>query len=184
MKKILFFMIFTVAFTAYANAEFYVSGKVAYTHLDTEIDGGIVDFSLGGSDGISGYFAGGYALNFNEKVTGRAEFEYGVTGLINSHELYKDAIRHNFMFNFYGDVTTGTIFTPFLGAGLGGSLIENNIISTSGFILGATIGVGIKVIENLSIDVGYKLSGFINKDYYIEYNDIVHDLYLTPTYKS
>ena len=133
---------------------------------------------------VGGKWAVGVSANVLEKAALRAELEYGDTsasytefsgrdnGDPHSNEDRAGQIDSKTLFlNFYFDIDTGTIFTPYIGAGLGvhNAALDYNFKSgrysipetrTSDwkFAWNVGAGVGVRVTQNLTLDLGYRYS--------------------------
>jgi opacity protein-like surface antigen len=57
------------------------------------------------------------------------------------------------MGNAYLDWANDSMFTPYLGAGVGYNWVDNN---ANGMVLGVAAGVALNINENLVIDTGYR----------------------------
>jgi opacity protein-like surface antigen len=60
--------------------------------------------------------------------------------------------------NAYLDLETGTMFTPYVGAGLGWGWVDGSGAASDddGVALGAAAGVAVDLTDNLAIDAGYR----------------------------
>jgi opacity protein-like surface antigen len=60
--------------------------------------------------------------------------------------------------NAYLDLDTGTMFTPYVGAGIGWGWVDGSGAASDedGLALGAAAGVAVGLTDNLAIDAGYR----------------------------
>lgn len=172
----------------------YASFKASHSAIDADV----FDYD----NALGGKWAVGVSANVLEKAALRAELEYGDTsasyteysgrdnGDPHSNEDRAGQIDSKTLFlNFYFDIDTGTIFTPYIGAGLGvhNAALDYNFKSgrysipetrTSDwkFAWNVGAGVGVRVTQNLTLDLGYRYSdlgsfGMTAGLYYDDYNE-------------
>lgn len=154
----------------------YASFKASHSAIDADV----FDYD----NALGGKWAVGVSTNVLERAALRAELEYGDTsasytefsgrynGDPHSNEDRAGQIDSKTLFlNFYFDIDTGTIFTPYIGAGLGvhNAALDYNFKSgrysipetrTSDwkFAWNVGAGVGVRVTQNLTLDLGYRYS--------------------------
>ena len=182
MKKISSLML-TVAImvlctsTAYANTGLYLGAKAGVNA------GSVNDVSTTNMLGNTSYdsttfatsFSAGYDFDSNFAVPVRAEVEYVMLGDINgrdarwSNNLDMTFETNALMLNVYYDFNTGTMFTPYIGAGLGlayseidvdglhnGILIDGDNDNGTELAWSIGLGLGFEITESLTIDAGYR----------------------------
>jgi opacity protein-like surface antigen len=127
----------------YTMSSWYIRGDMGASWLswDGKDDGG---FAIGG--GV------GYQFNENLRADVRADWAgtYGIGG-------GRDLDVTTVLGNLYFDIPTGTMLTPYLGAGAGygwGSVDGGS--DKDGFAYALMAGVGVDLTDNLTADVGYR----------------------------
>lgn len=118
----------------------YFRGDVGYSALEWkggDDDGGWI---VGGGIGyrITDYFRTDLTLDW------AGNYDVG-TG--------NDLATTTVMGNGYFDFANDTMFTPYVGAGLGYSWVDNN---PNGMALGLAAGVAVDLSENIAVDAGYR----------------------------
>lgn len=119
----------------------YFRGDVGYSALEWsggDDDGGWV---AGGGIGyrISDYFRTDLTLDW------AGDYDVGAGG---------DLSTTTVMGNAYFDWANETAFTPYVGAGVGYSWVDNN---PNGLTLGLAAGVAVDLTDNIALDAGYRL---------------------------
>lgn len=170
--------LFCLLFAVNASAEVlpYVSLKASDTKVKTD------DFSYDSAMGAK--WAVGASVWENKIGSLRTELEYGSTSASyyffsgkdqgNAHDNEDRSSQletDTFLLNLYFDVHTGTIFTPYIGAGIGVTNASMDYNFKSGrysipesrfadwkmsWNVGA--GVGVALTKNLTLDFGYRYS--------------------------
>lgn len=92
---------------------------------------------------------GGAGYKFNDNL--RADLRGDYAGVGNSDNYFGTVLG-----NFYFDIPTSTIMTPYLGAGVGYGWAEADHGKTDGVAVAAMAGVEVSLTDNLSADVGYR----------------------------
>jgi opacity protein-like surface antigen len=166
---------FTVVEAQAVDLTPYTSVKAAYTAIKTK------DFDYDKS--LNSKLAVGVEADVSKAGILRAELEYSdtsasyytYTGTVASggtnEEASSKAENKTLLLNAYFDIKTGTVFTPYIGAGFGAnnSSLEANFISGNYSVPVSTVsgwkpawnigaGVGIKVAKTLTLDIGYRYS--------------------------
>lgn len=165
-------------FAADASAEVlpYMSLKAADTKVKN--DAFSYDSALGAK------WAVGASVYENKIGSLRTELEYGSTSASyyfysgkdagNQHDNEDRASKldsDSFLFNMYFDIHTGTVFTPYVGAGIGVTnasmdynfksgrySIPESRVSDWKLSWNVGAGVGVAVTKNLTLDLGYRYS--------------------------
>jgi len=128
----------------YAAMGFYLRGDIGWSFL--QWSGGSDDSALAAGIG-AGY-------KFNDQI--RADLRYDWAG---SYDIAPGAEMDvsTVLGNLYFDIPTDTVFTPYLGAGVGygwGTVKGGGDKDGMAFALMA--GTGINLSDNIDIDVGYR----------------------------
>lgn len=145
---------FSAAQAADANA--YVPSEVATTSgFYLRGDAGASFLNWSGGDDDTSYVAGGgfgYQFNDNFRADVTAEFS-GNYSVAPGAKLDTTII----LGNAYFDLKNDTMFTPYVGGGLGyGYAQGSGINDDSGFAAGLAAGVSVDMTTNLALDVGYR----------------------------
>lgn len=123
----------------------YLRADLGWSFL--QWDGGADDEALVGSAGI------GYQLNDNLRadITLEKSGDYNVGG---GGSLSTTAVMGNAYFDWAND----TMFTPYIGAGVGYGWVDGvgGVADDSGIALGLAAGVSADLTSNIAIDVGYR----------------------------
>jgi opacity protein-like surface antigen len=121
-------------------------------------DAGWSALEWSGGDDDSGWTVGGgigYRLSdyFRSDLTldWAGDYNTGVGG---------DLSATSVMGNAYFDLANDTIFTPYIGAGVGYAWVDNN---PNGVALGLNAGVAVDLSDNLALDVGYRFRDVMSK---------------------
>lgn len=207
MKKLILICVFTFLFSSHAFADFYFSAKAGYSLINGSYnEPGFSDGNINDS-GIKGAFALGGSFNLSI-ISFRIEFEYDISDKFKTDNIvpvakeYRgyninailDSQRHTFSTNIYLDFNVIPVIKPYIGVGIGYTLMDNNVTvkgtipkysengyysvndttyidSTdsffgSGISANFILGIGIKLHRHIIVDIGYKLH---------YYNDISGD---------
>lgn len=128
-------------------SNFYLRGDLGWSWLDTKESSQSV-FLLGG----------GVGYRFNDHLRTDARIDYAGIGA-----------DHDFgsvLGNVYFDIPTGSVVTPYVGAGLGYGWSNDNGDNESGVTYALMAGVEVNITDNISADVGYRFRQIINSDTY------------------
>ena len=126
----------------------YLRGDAGWSWLNTDHDSGST-VVLGG--GV------GYQLNDNLRADLRGDY----AGVGNSNEFFTTVLG-----NVYFDIPTSTILTPYVGAGIGYGWSDSRDDNEDGVAFGLMAGVGFRLTDNLTADVGYRYRQIISTDVY------------------
>jgi opacity protein-like surface antigen len=157
----------------------YASVKAAHTSIKNKDK----DLGFNYDKSLNSKLAVGVEADVSKAGLLRAELEYSdtsasyytYTGTAASGGTNADASskteNKTLLLNAYFDVKTGTVFTPYIGAGFGvnNSSLEGNFISGRYSVPVSTVsgwkpawnigaGVGIKIAKALTLDIGYRYS--------------------------
>jgi opacity protein-like surface antigen len=104
-------------------------------------------WTVGGGIGyrISDYFRTDMTLDW------AGDYDTGAGGNLSSTTV---------MGNAYFDLANDTMFTPYVGAGVGYAWVANN---PNGVALGLNAGVAVDLTDNLALDVGYRFRDVMSK---------------------
>lgn len=129
----------------------YLRGDIGWSFLDSDI-GRKNDNAFTGGGGVGYRFSN----NFRGDVTADYSGNYNVGG--NKLDAW------TLLGNAYVDIPISDTVVPYLGAGAGyGWYDGTHGYSEDGFTVAAMAGVGFKVSENMTLDVGYRFrDGFID----------------------
>jgi OmpA-OmpF porin, OOP family len=143
---------------------YYVTGGAGLNFLeDADTGNTTYQYDAGGM----GLGALGYQFGNGFRVEGEVAYRAsGISGASNGGAS-GEANAASLMANGFYDLNTGTKFTPYVGAGLGGALVtfdnvsipgSSNRIDDSDIALAyqAMAGVGYQLDRNLKLDVGYR----------------------------
>lgn len=188
MRKVLYMMALVAALAMPLASQAQAAGMyITPKFLDSLQNTG----SVGGSDGLSsqtwntvgGAIAAG--LNFRDYsevgVPIRMELEYATRTTLKSEWNASLGGRvgvksswqvQTFQVNGYWDIETGTALTPYIGAGIGASYIDQSMTSGPGWARHSTqdsnwglawnvgAGVAYAITDNLALDLQYRFAGF------------------------
>ncbi len=122
-------------------------------YLRGDVGGSFLKWS-GGSDDESFVAGGGIGYQYNEMF--RTDLTVDFTGdykIAPGAEISTTTILGNAYLDFAND----TMFTPYIGAGVGYGWVNGKGTSDKdGLALGAAAGVSLDLTSNLAIDVGYR----------------------------
>ena len=102
---------------------------------------------------------GGVGYKFNDHLRTDARVDYA--GIGNSNHDFGSVLG-----NVYFDIPTGSVFTPYVGAGLGYGWSDDHGDNESGVTYALMAGVEVTLTDNISADVGYRFRQIINSDTY------------------
>jgi opacity protein-like surface antigen len=123
-------------------------------YLRGDIGGSFLEWS-GGEDDKAFVAGGGIGYQFNDNfrmdVTGDFSGDYQIAP---GAEISTMTVLGNGYFDFAND----TMFTPYIGAGVGYGWVNGKGLAADrdGLALGAAAGVAVDLTSNLAIDVGYR----------------------------
>ncbi len=193
MKKVVLFFIVSMFFVANANAEVYLSAKAGFSFIQGDYEEkGIGEFSFKDYNIPKGSFEVGYKADLS-KFGIRVGLEYDIydkmesdevnvtTNLINGYDIYAylEGQRHSVHANFYLDFKTPINISPYIGLGVGASIIDGSAYAGSkkanvkvgpydetytGASIQAMLGFAVILTENIAVDFGYKLNYFIKPE--------------------
>jgi opacity protein-like surface antigen len=129
-------------------SSFYLRGDMGWSWLSTKED-----------DGSTFVLGGGVGYKFNEHLRTDARIDYA--GIGNSNHDFGSVLG-----NVYFDIPTGSVFTPYVGAGLGYGWSDDHGDNESGVTYALMAGVEVTLTDNISADVGYRFRQIINSDTY------------------
>ena len=129
-------------------SNFYIRGDAGWSWLNTH----------DGSDSV-GVVGGGVGYRFTPNL--RADIRGDYAGIGNSDHYFGTVLG-----NLYFDIPTQTIFTPYVGAGLGYGWSDSHGSNQDGGAFAAMAGVEISLTDNLSADVGYRYRQIFSEDVY------------------
>jgi len=129
-------------------SNFYIRGDLGWSWLDTQNNADSV-FLLGG----------GVGYKFNDHLRTDARVDYA--GIGNDNHDFGSALG-----NVYFDITTQSIFTPYVGAGIGYGWSSDHNDDESGVTYALMTGVEVNITDNLSADVGYRFRQIISSETY------------------
>lgn len=167
-------VLFSVAATAQtrtpptsADPGYYVTGGAGLNFLeDAEAGSTTYQYDTGGM----GLGALGYQFGNGFRVEGEVAYRAsGISGSTNGGAS-GETNAASLMANAFYDIRTGTKFTPYVGAGIGGAVVtfdnvtipgSSNRIDDSDLVLAyqAMAGVAYQLDHNLKLDVGYRYLG-------------------------
>lgn len=177
-SALLFAGLFVLLFAADSSAEVlpYVSLKASDTKVKT--DAFSYDSSMGAKWALGATVwenkVGSVRTELEYSSTSASYYEYSGKDQGNAHDNEDRASQlesDSFLFNLYFDIHTGTVFTPYIGAGVGVTNASMDYNFKSGrysipesrfadwkmsWNVGA--GVGVALTKNLTLDFGYRYS--------------------------
>lgn len=133
-----------------SETSFYLRGDLGWSWLGTDGDNESVAVIGGGV---------GYQFNDNLRTDLRGDY----AGVGNDDVSFGSVLA-----NVYFDIPTETIFTPYIGAGLGYGWAETSTGEQNGVAFAGMAGVEVNLTDNLSADVGYRYRQILS-------DDTVHD---------
>jgi opacity protein-like surface antigen len=129
------------------NAGIYFRGDAAWSFLEWS----------GGSDDNSFVAGGGIGYQFNDML--RSDVTLDMSGgykVAPGAEISTTTI----LGNLYLDIPTETMFTPYVGVGVGYGWVDSN---PDGLAVGFSTGVAVGITPNLDVDAGYRLRDIMNE---------------------
>lgn len=132
--------------TPISDSSFYVRLDGGFSWLDT--GDGTVD---------SGAIGGGVGYKFNDNL--RTDLRVDYAGFGDDDTSFTTALG-----NVYFDIPTQTMFTPYLGAGLGYGWSTGVADNIDGIAFGLMAGVEVNLTDELSADVGYRYRQIFDED--------------------
>ncbi|PZF78535.1 hypothetical protein DK847_01630 [Aestuariivirga litoralis] len=129
-------------------SSFYLRGDLGWSWLDTENNADSV-FLLGG----------GVGYKFNDHL--RTDLRGDYAGIGNDHHDFGSILG-----NVYFDIPTGSVITPYVGAGIGYGWSDDHGDNESGVTYALMAGVEVNITDNLSADVGYRFRQIIDSETY------------------
>lgn len=178
----------------------YITPKVVYSYIDMNKQKGSADWSesLGFGSDSDNVFGGALAVGYNfaprHSIPVRAELEYALfseakgkgshaeydMGTLDVYGLKQKHQIHTLFVNAYYDITNETVFTPYIGAGVGMAFVRTKAEanfndygtgddwSLSGsssrktntnFAWNIGAGVSWELNQQVSLDLGYRFAG-------------------------
>lgn len=129
-------------------SSFYIRGDAGWSWLSTK-----------DNDNSVAVIGGGVGYRFTPNLRADVRGDYAGLG---SSDHYLGTV----LGNLYFDIPTQTIFTPYVGAGLGYGWSDSNGDNRNGGAFAAMAGVEINLTDNLSADVGYRYRQIFSEDVY------------------
>lgn len=129
-------------------SSFYLRGDLGWSWLSTENNNDSV-FLLGG----------GVGYKFNENL--RTDLRVDYAGVGNDNHDFGSVLG-----NVYFDIPTGSVITPYVGAGIGYGWSDDRGDDESGVTYALMAGVEVNITDNLSADVGYRFRQIIDSETY------------------
>ena len=129
-------------------SNFYLRGDLGWSWLETQNNNDSV-FELGA----------GLGYRFNDHLRTDARFDYAGVG--NDHHDFGSVLG-----NVYFDITTQSIFTPYVGAGIGYGWSDDHGDNESGVTYALMAGVEVNITDNVSADIGYRFRQIIDSETY------------------
>jgi opacity protein-like surface antigen len=134
----------TPAPQSYDNSGFYLRGDIGWSFLTWS----------GGDDDSSIAVGGGAGYRFNDNLRTDLRLDWAGDYNIGGGD---DIAVTTILGNLYFDIPTGTMVTPYLGAGAGyGWGAVDGGSDKDGFAYALMAGIGVDVSENMVLDVGYR----------------------------
>ena len=121
------------------------------------LDGGFSWLDTGNGTVNSGVIGGGVGYQFNDNL--RTDLRVDYAGIGND-----DASLTTALGNVYFDIPTQTMFTPYIGGGLGYGWATGKGDDTNGVAFGVMAGVEVNLTDKLSADVGYRYRQIFDED--------------------
>ena len=129
-------------------SNFYLRGDLGWSWLSTKEN-----------DGSTFMLGGGVGYRFNDHLRTDARVDYA--GIGNSNHDFGSVLG-----NVYFDIPTGSVITPYVGAGLGYGWSDDHGDNESGVTYALMAGVEVNITDNVSADVGYRFRQIIDSDTY------------------
>ncbi len=122
----------------------YVRGDIGWSFL--EWSGGADDNAFVGGGGVGYQYNDMFRMDVTADWAGKYEIAPGA-------EISTTTLLGNAYYDFAND----SMFTPYVGAGVGYGWVNGNGVSDkSGLALGVATGVAFDLTNNLAVDVGYR----------------------------
>lgn len=129
-------------------SNFYIRGDAGWSWLNTKDD-----------DNSVAVIGGGVGYRFTPNL--RADLRGDYAGVGNNDHYFGTVLG-----NLYFDIPTQTIFTPYIGAGVGYGWSDSHGNNQNGGAFAAMAGVEVSLTDNLSADVGYRYRQIFSEDVY------------------
>ena len=162
-----------------ASAQFYITGNLGYTSpTDVDVEAGGVDGEFKLDGGIAANLAVGYRFTFGLRLEvegGYNQVDFDKLKFLGtSVKLGGEIDIYTATANAFYDINTGTMFTPYVGGGLGVAHQDAGRVSALGVSIDAGDstdftwflegGVGIKVANSFSIVPSYRYMSIVSGD--------------------
>jgi opacity protein-like surface antigen len=134
--------------TPVSSSSFYIRGDAGWSWLSTDLD-----------DDSALVLGGGVGYQFNDNL--RTDLRADWAGIGSDDNSFTTVLG-----NVYFDIPTETIFTPYLGAGIGYGWVESDGNDDDGAAFGLMAGVEVSLTDNLSADVGYRYRQILSEEVY------------------
>jgi opacity protein-like surface antigen len=164
-----------------ASAQFYITGNLGYASpTDVDVESGGVDGEFKFDGGIAANLAAGYRFPFGLRLEiegGYNQIDFDKLKILGtSVKLGGEIDIFTATANAFYDINTGTMFTPYVGGGLGVAYQDSSRVTVPA--LGVSIdggdstdftwflegGVGIKVANSFSIVPSYRYMSIVSGD--------------------
>lgn len=129
-------------------SSFYLRGDLGWSWLDTQNNSDSV-FLLGG----------GVGYKFNDHL--RTDLRVDYAGVGNDNHDFGSVLG-----NVYFDIPTGSVITPYVGAGIGYGWSDDRGDDESGVTYALMAGVEVNITDNISADVGYRFRQIMDSETY------------------
>jgi opacity protein-like surface antigen len=103
---------------------------------------------------------GGIGYRYNENL--RAEFRVDWAGLYDTRRSADDVNITTALINGYYDFAISETLTPYVGAGAGYGVVDTFGFDGSGFAYALMMGADVKLMDKVSLDLGYRLRGIVS----------------------
>ncbi len=198
-SRIIITLALTLSLATPAFAEFtgiYAGGKFIDSY-QTQWGGGRLDGTTSQNTIGLGFFVG-YDFYANSDTPVRAELEYAFRSEFKNEGNYRvgtsvvnnkmDSNMHTLLANAYYDFYNESIFTPYIGVGIGMAFIDgHNELNVGGvhyseevddtvFAWQAGAGVGVAITDRVTADLGYRYLGTSTVNSEIAGGDVKTDL--------
>ena len=162
-----------------ASAQFYVTGNLGYASpTDVDVESGGVDGEFKFDGGIAANLAAGYRFPFGLRLEvegGYNQIDFDKLRIFGtSVKLGGEIDIFTATANAFYDINTGTMFTPYVGGGLGVAHQDAGRVTALGVSIAAGDstdftwflegGVGIKVANSFSIVPSYRYMSIVSGD--------------------
>ncbi len=118
-------------------------------------DVGMSQFAKGACIGKKRAFTGDIGIGYRFNANLRSDVTLGYTGKFKP--TCQNIETWNAMLNGYYDIPTGTVVTPYLGAGVGWLHVKSNTgFKDDAVAVAAMAGVSIRASEKVDVDIGYR----------------------------